>query len=210
MFRRLCGDNVLKNVVIVTNMWGAVPPDVGDKREVQLKTEDDFFKPVLDKGAHMARHENTRLSAENVVRLILKNHPLPLRIQEELVKEHKNISDTDAAGELNQGFDAQIKKYEEGMRKLREQMEQAMKDKDEELRRELEEEMKGLLEKIEGLQGDKERLVSDYTQRIAHLRDAFRASEEERVRMEGEIKKLMQKSKRPFLLRLFPELEGFF
>ena len=208
MFRKLCGDNVLKNVVIVTNMWGGVDPDVGNKREVELKTEDDFFKPVLEKGAHMARHENTRLSAENIIRLILKNHPLPLRIQEELVKEHKDISDTDAGGELNRGFDSQIKKHEEGMRNLREQMENAMRDKDEELRRELEGEMKGLKEKIEGLQSDKERLESDYRQRIARLRKAFRASEGDRVKMEEEIKKLKEDANRPSWLGFFGK--GFF
>ena len=41
---------------------------------------DVFFKPVLDKGGQMARHNNTVASAENVIRLVLYNHPLPLRI----------------------------------------------------------------------------------------------------------------------------------
>jgi hypothetical protein len=53
-------------------MWGKVDVEVGKEREAELKREDDFFKPVLDKGARMARHENTDLSAERVVRLILR------------------------------------------------------------------------------------------------------------------------------------------
>ncbi|KAF9788762.1 hypothetical protein BJ322DRAFT_1050942, partial [Thelephora terrestris] len=60
------------NVVIVTNMWGKVDVEVGKEREAELKREDDFFKPVLDKGTRMARHENTDLSAERVVRLLLR------------------------------------------------------------------------------------------------------------------------------------------
>ncbi|KAF9788737.1 hypothetical protein BJ322DRAFT_1050872 [Thelephora terrestris] len=72
MFRELCGDNALHKVVIVTQMWGQVDVEVGNEREAELKREDDFFKPVLDKGARMERHENTALSAERNVRLILR------------------------------------------------------------------------------------------------------------------------------------------
>ncbi|KAF9645238.1 hypothetical protein BDM02DRAFT_3069192, partial [Thelephora ganbajun] len=122
MFRKLCGDRTLQNVVIVTNMWGEVDPQVGGAREAELMREDIFFKPVLDKGAQMARHENTSISAENIVRLIFENHPLPLRIQEELVNEHKNISETSAGEELNREFNAQIKKHQQEMRVLKEEM----------------------------------------------------------------------------------------
>ena len=62
---------------------------------------DVFFKPVLDKGGQMARHNNTAASAENIILLVLDNHPLPLRIQVELVHERKDISDTSAGEELN-------------------------------------------------------------------------------------------------------------
>ncbi|KAG5219505.1 P-loop containing nucleoside triphosphate hydrolase protein [Salix suchowensis] len=37
LFRGLCGDNMLQNVVIVTNMWSQVPLDVGEAREEELK-----------------------------------------------------------------------------------------------------------------------------------------------------------------------------
>ncbi|KAF7422434.1 hypothetical protein PC9H_010590 [Pleurotus ostreatus] len=59
MFRKLCGDDSLRNVVLVTNMWGQVPLDVGEAREQELKQEDMFFKPVLDEGAQLKRHNNT-------------------------------------------------------------------------------------------------------------------------------------------------------
>jgi hypothetical protein len=100
-----------------------------------------FFKPVLDKGAQMARHENTVPSAERIIRLILKNNPLPLQIQMELVKEGKDISETSAGEELTRELNAQIKKYKEEVRTLREEMKQAIKDKEGEIRGELEIEM---------------------------------------------------------------------
>ena len=49
MLRELFGDSALKNVVLVTNMWGDVSLDVGVARERELVQE--FLKPVLDKGA---------------------------------------------------------------------------------------------------------------------------------------------------------------
>jgi hypothetical protein len=162
MFRKLCGDTTLQNVVIVTNMWGEVEPQLGDEREAELMNEDIFFKPVLDKGAQVARHGNTVSSAKDIVRLILGNHPLPLRIQEELVDEHKDISETGAGEELNREINAQIKRHQEEMRILREEMEQAMKDHDEETRRELEIEAEKMQREIARCQNDARRLESDY------------------------------------------------
>ena len=162
MFRKLCGDNTLQNVVIVTNMWGEVDPQVGEAREAELMREDIFFKPVLEKGARMVRHKNTAPSAENIIRLVLDNHPLPLRIQTELVTEHKDISETSAGEELNRELNAQIKKHQQEMRVLKAEMEQAIRDKDEETRRELEIETRKMQREIARFENDAKRLASDY------------------------------------------------
>ncbi|KAF9788713.1 P-loop containing nucleoside triphosphate hydrolase protein [Thelephora terrestris] len=174
MFRKLCGDNALQNVVIVTNMWGQVDLEVGKEREAELKREDDFFKPVLDKGGRMERHENTALSAERIVRLILGNNPLPLHIQKELVDEGKAIPDTAAGEELNRELNAQIERHREEMRVLREDLEQAIKDKDEETRRELDVEIQRLQMKVEGLLDDSKRMASDYKLHIDEIKDTLR------------------------------------
>ena len=162
MFRKLCGDTTLQNVVIVTNMWGEVDPQVGKAREAELMREDIFFKPVLDKGAQIAPHENNVTSAQNIIRLVLDNHPLPLRIQQELVDEHKDISETGAGEELNREISAQIKKHQQEMRVLKEEMQQAMRDKDEETRRELEIETRKMQREIARFENDAKRLASDY------------------------------------------------
>ena len=123
MFRQLCGDSTLKNVVIVTNMWGQVSKEVGEAREAELKEEEMFFKPVLDKGAVMLRHnENTKYSAQNVVRCIMDNHPLSLRIQRELVDEKKDISQTGAGEDVDGELMVQTRKHRQEMRELQEEM----------------------------------------------------------------------------------------
>ena len=49
MFQKLCGDSTLKNVILVTNMWGRVEEDVGEAREKELA--EVYFAPALEKGA---------------------------------------------------------------------------------------------------------------------------------------------------------------
>jgi hypothetical protein len=182
MFRNLCGESALKNVVIVTNMWGGVEPEVGEAREAELMGEDIFFKSVLEKGAKMARHENTVPSAENIIRLILNNHPLPLQIQRELFDEHKDILDTSAGEELNRELNDQIKKHQEDMRALTEEMEQATKDKDEETRNELEIETKRMEEEVERFENEAKRLASNYQREKSEFQAHF--EEMERARRE--------------------------
>ena len=146
MFQELCGESGFQNAVIVTNMWGGVDLQVGEAREAELMREDVFFKPILDKGARIARHENTVTSAQNIIRLVLGNHPLPLSIQRELVDEGKDISATSASEELHREINAQIKKHWEEVqntRALKEEIhvlkteKRTMRDEIEEIRREL-------------------------------------------------------------------------
>ncbi|TEB23749.1 hypothetical protein FA13DRAFT_1756971 [Coprinellus micaceus] len=78
-FRSLCGEQTLRNVVIA------------EERERELSIKDDFFKPALDKGAQMMRHYNTPESAQKIVRHLLKNNPMALQIQREIVDEHRDV-----------------------------------------------------------------------------------------------------------------------
>ena len=75
MLRRLCDKSTLRNVVIVTNMWGEVDPEVGEARVAELMEEDIFFKPALEGDAQIARNENTATSAQEIIRLVLDNYP---------------------------------------------------------------------------------------------------------------------------------------
>ena len=183
MFRTLCGDVALRNVVIVTNMWSRVEPEVGEAREVELRTEDIFFKPALVRGTNMARHENTKLSAEAIIRLLIDKPPLPLQIQEELVVQRKDIADTTAGRELNQELNNEIKKHREDIRTLTEEMEQATVERDEETRNELEMETRRMREQMRRFQEEAQRLASDYWREKREFQ--IHLAELERERQEG-------------------------
>ena len=186
MFRKLCGDRALRNVVIVTNMWGEVDVQVGEAREAELKGGNVLFKPALEEGARMARHENTVPSAERIIRLTLDRDPLPLRIQRELVDERKNITQTRAGHELNRELHTQISKYKGEIWILMGEMQQAINVRDQETRKERKAEIKRMQCEIKRMQcevekfeNDAMRLVSDYRREKEELEARLAEAERE-------------------------------
>jgi hypothetical protein len=189
MFKQLCGDSTLQNVVIVTNMWSEVTPEIGEAREAELASQDMFFKPALDKGASLLRHENTRESAHAILQHIIQNRPLSLQIQRELIDEKKNISETAAGAELNRELMVQIERHRREMQALEEEMKgkyhctrngkltslnsfsflEAIRLQDEETRRELEAETQKLQGEMNRIQADAQRLASEYNEEKARL-----------------------------------------
>ena len=188
MFRDLCGDEVLKNVVLVTNMWSEVAPDIGKARETELSSK--FFKPVLDLGGQMVRHYNTVQSAHDIIRRIVKNRRVVLQIQRELVDEHKGIADTTAGEAVSKELNVQIKRHQDELKAVQEEMMLALGEKDEETRQELEEEKKKLREQLERIKRDSERMASNYAvekeRTQAKMREMEREVEKERDWVEGE------------------------
>ena len=94
MFRKLCGGSTLQNVVLVTNMWKEESMAINESRERDLSG--CFLRPAIDLGARLVRHHDTTESAYNILRMIMKNHPVALKIQRELVYENNDIIDTEA------------------------------------------------------------------------------------------------------------------
>ena len=176
MLSKLCGDTALKNVVLVTNMWGEVGLTVGESRENELSS--DFFKPAIDKGASMIRHDNTAESAHNIVRSIMKNSPMVLQIQRELVDEKKVIVDTAAGRAVNKELDEEIRRHQAELEEVQEEMKQAIEKKEEETRQELEEAMKELKEKMEGIKQDSERIASNYAAEKRKVEDKLKEMEQ--------------------------------
>ena len=123
MFRELCGGDFMQNVAIVTTMWEEVDERRGSERERELASEEDFFKPALDKGAMMCRHNNTRGSAQQLVQLLTRKHPMPLQIQLEIVNLQKSLCDTSAGIQLNEELRAQAQRHRHELEELRREME---------------------------------------------------------------------------------------
>jgi len=195
MFRKLCGDETLRNVLIVTNMWGAVDRELAETRERELATDERLFKPVLEKGARMVRHYNTIETAQNIIYMMILNHPMALKIQRELVDQGKDITETDAGVELDRELAALAKKHKEELAEIQKDMTEALAAKDEETQKELESVRQELKSNIDNINNDRERLSREYAdekkradeqmaQVLANLEAEKKASEERQQRLE--------------------------
>lgn len=120
LFRKICGDDAMKNVTIVTNMWEEVDEKVGQKREEEIKS--NFFKDAFDHGAKMCRHYGTPDSAKDIVRQTLQLDPRVLRVQDEMVKEKKSVPDTDAGIQLLKELDAETERRQKEIIDLRSEL----------------------------------------------------------------------------------------
>lgn len=183
MFRELCGDKTLKNVVLVTNMWGEVPHEVGEARERELAT--NYFKPVLDKSAQLTRHLNTVQSAHDIILSIMKNVPIPLQIQRELVDEGKDIVNTSAGEVINKELNEQIRRHQAELKAVQEEMMKALDEKDEETRQELEQESRKLQEQMDAVRMDSQSMASNYQEEKKRMEESMKVMQE-RTRRENE------------------------
>ncbi|KAI6155640.1 P-loop containing nucleoside triphosphate hydrolase protein, partial [Pisolithus tinctorius] len=181
IFRELCGESTLSNVLIVTNMWGNVDPRIGEERERELATNDKLFRPVLEKGARLLRHDNTEASAHAVLRNLINNQAATLAIQHEIVEERKDLAHTAAGAELTRLLKEQVERYDEEVRKLRGELELATHAKDE-ARKELQEEMERKREEIERIQRDVGRMATDFMAEKTRLEDRIAEMEAENRR----------------------------
>jgi hypothetical protein len=60
MFRRLCGDENLGKVTLVTTFWNQIAPSLGERREMQLQSDAGFWKPMIDQGSRTVRSKQSR------------------------------------------------------------------------------------------------------------------------------------------------------
>jgi len=132
LFRNLCGD-AMRNVAFVTTMWDKVTLAEGEAREIELGNDPRFFRPTLDQGAFMIRHDNTIESARDIIRRIFSNHPIPLDIQIDLVEKKRTLFTTNVgrvfADEVDQSAEWFVKK----IKKVTQYMDETIRQRDEAL-----------------------------------------------------------------------------
>ena len=155
MFRELCSDITLKNIVLVTNMWSTVSRDVGEAREKELSSR--FFEPARSR---MARHHDTIQSAHDIIGEIIRNHSVASPIQQEPVGEQGGSIDTAVGEGISRDLNEQIRHRGESKR-VEEDAIRASKEKDEETREGLEEGMRRLQEWMGKIKKDLEGVAAN-------------------------------------------------
>lgn len=198
MFRKLCGQQALKNVVLVTTHWDNVNEEIGNRRERELREKDGFWKSILDYGAKLARFTGECDSGLQLVGMLAQKPKITLTIQHELVNEGKALIETDAGTAVNEDLIKLQRRYEADLRAAKAELEEAIRGKDEEYRQLILEERRRLERKMGRIEAEREKLNIERRHEIRaqenewHLR--LRRMEErqnlERQRWDGELQEM--------------------
>lgn len=162
VFRKLCGENSLKNVIITTNMWSNPPTDIEIARERELKEEELFFEPMISKGARTARYIRGQGvgGARDIIRMFMTNTPLPVQLQTE---QANGLSlDKTAAGQV---LREELAKLAQGQQQEIVEVQEEMQDdyikQDAEARRELDEYKRQAEKQLASLQAQLDKLTQE-------------------------------------------------
>lgn len=98
MFMKLCGNQNLENVVLLTTMWSELKDEgKGLQRERELRRE--FWTTMEKNGSTIRRFDGSRSMAEAFVCRLMRKDSIVLDIQDELVGQGKRLDQT-KAGQL--------------------------------------------------------------------------------------------------------------
>ena len=109
MFKKLCGPDPLKNVVVVTTFWDEIELDHGIELETELKTNNRFFKGLVEGKSKFVRSGKFSpgeipqgpefLPPISIVTELVALDPVFVEMQKELA-EGKTVEETSAGAEL--------------------------------------------------------------------------------------------------------------
>ena len=119
VFKDLCGDENLKNIVLVTTMWDELQDEsLGSKREGELLST--FWKDMIHLGSRTCRFQRNHESAWDIVNCLdlegARQTRTPLEIQREMVDRGLPLHETGAAKTLFGYLGAEFKKVWARMR----------------------------------------------------------------------------------------------
>ncbi|KAM0562955.1 hypothetical protein ACHAPJ_001798 [Fusarium lateritium] len=136
LLMRLCGRDALKSVVLTTTMWELVDTDVGDRREKELESTEEFWGFMKRHGSQTRRHYNNKESALKILSTFVPetlNGPpetVTLAIQKELADDHKTLDQT-GAGQLLDGTWAKEKQaLQRELQEVRDSVRMANEERD--------------------------------------------------------------------------------
>lgn len=200
MFKRLCGDQNLSNVVMATCQWERVAEEDGREREKQLKETPNFWKYMIDRGSKIHRHYNTRESALRLIDSLVggtaARPKIILDIQSQMVDEGKDLASTAAGQAVDDAISKERQRFAKQIAESQADMKEALASRDREtadILKQHQEEMNERVRKLDkehsALQVSLERLQEE---RFAKMQKALAEAE----RVSAEARELMESTKR--------------
>lgn len=134
IFKRICGETALPNVLLTTTRWHEVDEPTGASRERQLR--DDFWAYMVGRGSLMSRFHGDRTSAVALISQLVIKEPIVLRLQHEMINEGKKLDETEAGSYVSKDLGEIRKQYLQQLESL-EEMRQNLQEQDRAMRRKL-------------------------------------------------------------------------
>jgi len=183
MFKDLVGPDPLRNVILATTRWGqavrAGEKEQAESKEEQLRTDKDFWAPMVERGSRMARFEDTRDSALQLILSLADQPPVVLQIQSELVDQSKNLIDTAAGNTVNEESKRLEEKYKAEIAQIQKEMAEAMAAREHDVQEALkrsEEDFQRKLDKVHAEQDMLRYERRNETRRVSHELEELRAA----------------------------------
>ncbi|KAH7002413.1 P-loop containing nucleoside triphosphate hydrolase protein [Ilyonectria destructans] len=133
---KLCGKDAMKNVVLTTTMWEQVELSVGESREKELESTEEFWGFMKGHGSQVRRHYNNKESAMNILGIFVPDTPdvgpetMTLAIQKELADDHRTLDQTGAGQLLNGTWAKEKEKLQRELAEVHEAMKAANEERD--------------------------------------------------------------------------------
>lgn len=140
MFRKLCGPDCVKNIVLGTTFWDCVAPEKGAMREKELTSNDQFWGLLAKKGSRTVRIATEgRECGLQILHDMAKNGVFIPEAQREMIEESRSTHNTSAAKaileeemetmkiEMETQMKAQIAKFENDLSRLEAERKQKLR-----------------------------------------------------------------------------------
>ncbi|KAI8683158.1 hypothetical protein LRP88_04872 [Fusarium phalaenopsidis] len=140
LFKKLCGHNALRNVVLATTMWDGVSSEVGRLREKELIETSEYWGYMMEQGSMCFRVDSPDSEQHIVQHLASHNDPVTTDLQIQLVDERRRLNETSAGQELQTEVAKDKRRWERAVQETKTEMREAKRQSDHESLRALEEE----------------------------------------------------------------------
>lgn len=196
MFKKLCGDDALRKVVLTTTMWDKIPHDEGVDREQQLSGTPEFWGFMISKGSTVYRHDNTVESAIRIINVLAHdNSTVTLDLQSQMVNQKQALNETAAGRELESELIKERQKWAAELLDAQKQMEEAIRLRDKESEQALREIKDEFIAQMRRLELENKQLhINTERLRDAKIEKLEKALEKKIKAQADELKKLHQKS----------------
>ena len=156
MFKEIVGPENMRHCYLVTTKWSKQPVSVSEDREVELKTNKNFWKPLLMGGAQMVRFEDSLQSAWRIIDPLARSSSFLFKLTQEFDVEKKKLDQTTSGKMANEELEKAKAAFRKEMDELRQDHQDAMERKDKEMLDLIEDEQRKVQGQIEDMKRGQE------------------------------------------------------